>query len=90
MRIRQELDNVNPKIKIVYYDLGCMHNESNSIQRQKNKEKKKTKFIFMNIHFIQVLMIHMIGIQNLMDLVQNDSSLRPTLSTSGHFQGSQQ
>ena len=32
MKIRQELNNDNPKIKIGYYDLGFMHKESNCIK----------------------------------------------------------
>ena len=38
MKIRQELSNDNPKVKIGYYDLGCMHKES-------TKKKNKKKFI---------------------------------------------
>ena len=34
MKIRQELDNDNPKIKIGYHDLGHMHKESNCIKRK--------------------------------------------------------
>ena len=63
MKIRQELDNDNPKVKIGYYDLGRMHKESNHIKRRKKTKEKKSKFISMSIHFIQVLLIRMIVIQ---------------------------
>ena len=33
MKIRQELDNDSPKVKIGYHDLGRMHKESNRIKR---------------------------------------------------------
>ena len=91
MKIRQELDNDNPRVKIGYHDLDHMHNESNQIKkRTKQRKKKKRKLISMNIHFMQILLIRMIVIQILMDLVQNGPSLRPTVSTSGYLQDSQQ
>ena len=46
IKIRQELDNDNSKIKIGYYDLGRTHKESNCIKRRKknsNKEKNEEK-----------------------------------------------
>ena len=39
MKIRQELDNYNAKIKIGDYDLGRMHKESNCITRRKTTKK---------------------------------------------------
>ena len=83
MKIRQELDNNNPKIKIGYNDLGHVHKESNCIKKKKknNKEKKKKKFVSI----IQVPLIHMIRIQIFMDLVQNGSISKPNLSTHCYF-----
>ena len=47
MKIRQELDNDNPKVKIGYYELGCMQKQSNPIKRRKKqRKKKKSKFIY--------------------------------------------
>ena len=43
MKIRQELDNDNPKNKIGYYDLGRIHKELNPIKKGKITEKKEEK-----------------------------------------------
>ena len=40
MKIRQELDNDNPKIKVGYYDLGRIYKESNRIKRRKKTQEK--------------------------------------------------
>ena len=37
MKIRQELDNDNPKVKIGYHDLGRMLKELNRIKRREKK-----------------------------------------------------
>ena len=49
MKIRQELDIDDPKIKVGYYDLSCMHKESNRIKRRKTTKKKKEE----KIHFYE-------------------------------------
>ena len=47
MKIRKELDNDNPKVKIGYYDLGRMHKESNCIKRRKTTKKKRRENSFL-------------------------------------------
>ena len=49
MKIRQELDNDNPKVKIGYYDLGRMHKESDRIKRRKKTKEKQEE----QIHFYE-------------------------------------